>query len=140
MFGTWRDGMQPNRAYRWETEAGTIAELPVTTMPAVRTPIHISYLLWLSRFSMPLAELYLRIGLTACRVRRQGPSILLHPLDLLGGDEVDELEFFPGMDLAGAVKRSRTSRFVELLTASFEVATCLDHVVDLRPLARTRTP
>ena len=73
-------------------------------------------------------------------MRRQGPSILLHPLDLLGGDEVDELEFFPGMDLAGAVKRSRTSRFVELLTASFEVGTCLDHVVDLRPLARTRTP
>lgn len=140
LFGSWRDVFQPNTAYRWKMAEADIAELPVTTMPLVRTPIHVSYLLYLSRLSNRLAELYLRLALRACRMRGQGPSILLHPLDLLGGDEVDSLEFFPGMDMAGIVKRTRTSRFLELLGGAFEITTCREHLDELEPLAGRRRP
>ena len=34
------------------------------------------------------------------------PSLLLHPLDILGGDEEPDLGFFPAMKLHGAVKRT----------------------------------
>ena len=35
----------------------------------------------------------------ACRVTGTEPSFLLHPLDVIGGDQVPELDFFPGMDV-----------------------------------------
>lgn len=140
LFGSWRDVLRPNTAYRWQLASGALAELPVTTMPLIRTPIHVSYLLYLSRFSMLAAELYLRVAMGACRIRGQGPSMLLHPLDLLGGDDVTALEFFPGMDMPGAQKRSRTSRFVELLAEGFELSTCRDHLASLEPLAGHRPP
>lgn len=140
LFGTWRDVLQPNEAYRWRLSAGPLAELPVTTMPLIRTPIHVSYLLYLSRFSNVLAEAYLRAAIAACRLRGEGPSILLHPLDLIGGDEVAALEFFPGMDMPGGVKRRRTTRFVALLARAFELGTCRDHLAELEPLKRRRAP
>ena len=140
LFGSLSDGLQPNVPYRWDLDGLSLHEIPVTTMPLVRVPIHVSYLMYLSRFSMGLASAYLRLALLACRLRGQGPSILLHPLDLLGGDEVGELEFFPGMDMVGSEKRERTARFVSMLTQAFSVGTMEEHLSDLRPLTRRRRP
>ena len=55
---------------------------------------------------------YLRFALEACRALRGEPSFLLHPLDLLGGDEAPELAFFPGMDLT---TREKSELFVDAL-------------------------
>lgn len=135
LFGSFGDGWRPNLPHRWQLAAGPLAELPVTTMPGLRIPIHVSYLLYLSGFSPRLAEGYFRLALAACRVRGTGPSILLHPLDLLGGDEVDDLAFFPGMQLPGAIKRHRTARYVEMLSARFTVTTMVEQLessTDLR--------
>ena len=140
LFGSLADGLQPNVAYQWDLEGVRLAEIPVTTLPLGRAPIHVSYLLYLSGFSARLAETYLKLALLGCRMRRQGPSILLHPLDLLGGDEVPDLEFFPGMDATGSEKRSRTARFVRMLTGSFTVGTMEEHLAALEPLTRSRTP
>ena len=136
LFGSARDVLQPNIPYRWSLAAGELAELPVTTMPLARTPIHVSYLLYLSRFSQRLADAYFELALASCRLRGVGPSLLLHPLDLLGGDEVAELSFFPGMDLAGSPKRERTAGFIRQLTEHFEIVDCLGHVLSLQPLRR----
>lgn len=138
LFGSFRDGLDPNTPYEWELPSGTLVEIPVTTMPLARIPIHVSYLLYLSGYSAKLAEIYLRSALLACRVRGAGPSVLLHPLDLLGGDEVSDLQFFPGMDLAGALKRERTRRYVDILANEFEVTTMADHVAALSRLPRRR--
>ena len=89
------DAFAPNTAYEWQTSAGPLSEMPVTTMPAVRVPIHVSYLLYLSGYSMAIALAYFEAALLACRARGQGPSILLHPLDLLGGDEVPTFSSSP---------------------------------------------
>lgn len=138
LFGSARDGLRPNRPYRWELQTGELLEIPVTTMPLLRVPIHVSYLLYLSGYSPRLAEAYLRLAMAACRLRGEGPSMLLHPLDLLGGDDVSELGFFPGMDLPGAIKRERTARYVSLLAAGFELGTMTEHAAGLRDLRRIR--
>jgi hypothetical protein len=48
LFGSMRDGFQPLRPYRWQLAAGTLLEIPVTTLPLFRVPIHLSYVLYLS--------------------------------------------------------------------------------------------
>jgi peptidoglycan/xylan/chitin deacetylase (PgdA/CDA1 family) len=140
LFGSARDALLPNTPFEWDLEPGRLAEIPVTTMPLARVPIHVSYLLYLSRISPALAERYFRLALWMCRRRGTGPSILLHPLDLLGGDEVEALEFFPGMDLPGALKRRRTARYVEMLATGFDVGSMADHLVDVAPISSRRRP
>ena len=140
LCGSARDALMPNTPYEWDLETGRLAEIPVTTMPLARVPIHVSYVLYLSRISTLLAETYLRLALSACRLRGTGPSILLHPLDLLGGDEVGALEFFPGMDLPGSVKRQRTHRYVQLIGRVFEIGTMADHLAAVAPLTSVRRP
>jgi peptidoglycan-N-acetylglucosamine deacetylase len=106
LFGTLRDGLRPVKPYQWRLESGRrLLELPVTTMPVAKVPFHLSYLLYLARFSEALMWGYLRTALTLCRLTGTEPSFLLHPLDLLGGDLAPELAFFPGMDLPTERKR-----------------------------------
>lgn len=123
LFGSVRDGLRPLRPYHLETGEGRLLEIPVTTVPVLRTPFHLSYVLWLSRFHAGVARSYFRNALRVCRMFGVEPSILVHPLDLLGGDEVSSLEFFPGMDLPGALKRARVASYLDDLVARFQVET-----------------
>lgn len=103
LYGQWRDGFRPLKPYRWPSE-GAILEIPVTTMPIIRVPFHLSYLIWLSGYSEKLANAYLGTALTLCRTRGISPSFLLHPLDFLEWREAPELKFFPGMQMPLARK------------------------------------
>lgn len=106
LFGTVRDGLRPVKPYLWQlANQRTLLELPVTTMPLVKAPFHLSYLLYLARYSETGMIGYLRTALAACRLTGTEPSFLLHPLDLVGGDLAPQLAFFPGMDLPTARKR-----------------------------------
>lgn len=105
LFGKFRDGLRPVKAYRWRLAGdATLVEIPVTTMPILKLPFHLSYLLYLSRISRALMNLYLNTAILLCRATRTEVSFLLHPLDLIGGDQVPALEFFPGMDLSSGRK------------------------------------
>ena len=124
LFGSFRDGFRPNKPYRWLlTEGRTLLEIPVTTIPVIKAPFHLSYLLYLSRFSVPLMRAYLDSALTMCRALKVEPSFLLHPLDLLSGDQVPELSFFPGMDIPGPRKERLFSEVLDVLASSFELKT-----------------
>lgn len=115
LFGSFGDGMLPNRPYQWRLPDGRrLLEIPVTTMPATRLPFHQSYVVYLATFSRRLALAYFRTALAACRAGGIHPSILFHPLDWLGGEEVPALRFFPGMAL-------RASRKVALLRDSLRL-------------------
>ena len=127
LFGSARDGLQRNAPYRWDLGGRDLIEVPVTTFPGLRTPFHVSYLLYLSETSPRLANAYLAGALRACAVRGQGPSVLLHPLDFLGGDEVDSLAFFPGMGLPGSEKRVRVRHYLERLADAFMVVPVGEH-------------
>jgi peptidoglycan/xylan/chitin deacetylase (PgdA/CDA1 family) len=128
LFGSWLDVLHQNRAHERQTAHGPILEIPVTTMPGARIPIHFSYLHYLDRYSPQFANHYFHTALQLCARSGTAPSLLLHPLDFLGGDDVPELRFFPGMDIAGDAKRASTSRFVDILLAHFSVVTLSRHV------------
>ncbi|GAB4374518.1 MAG: polysaccharide deacetylase family protein [Acidobacteriota bacterium] len=121
LFGTLRDGLRPLRPYVWSTRCGRILEIPVTTMPLFRVPIHLSYLLYLSSFAPVLMRAYLALAVALLRLRRLGPSFLLHPLDFLGGDDVPELGFFPAMNLPTATKLARFDLVIGTLARSFRL-------------------
>jgi hypothetical protein len=121
LFGTVRDVVRPIKPYTWDVGSGRLTEIPVTTMPYFRVPIHLSYVLYLSLYSPRLARLYFRSALWLCRVAGVAPSILMHPLDFLGGDEVPDLGFFPAMRTGGARKRERVAGYLDLFQRWFRV-------------------
>jgi peptidoglycan-N-acetylglucosamine deacetylase len=100
LFGSMKNGLQPLKPFRWRLPSGkSMLEIPVTTIPVIKTPFHLSYLLYLSRYSLLLMQLYLTLAIGMCKIKGTSPSYLLHPLDLIGGDKIKDLAFFPGMDL-----------------------------------------
>lgn len=134
LFGSWRDGLRPIRPYRWRIDGngkpgeGPI-EIPVTTMPFFKLPFHVSYLLYLAGYSRHLARLYFKIALLLCRLTGSHPSLLLHPLDFLGGDDVQDLSFFPGMNMQHEQKIQMVGEFIHLYTSHYRVVTLLEHAL-----------
>ncbi len=121
LYGTWSDGRRAVRPYRWAVDDRTLLELPVTTLPGLKVPIHVSYLLMLSAYSPAAARVYFDTALRVCRSTGIGPSILLHPLDLISGDDVKALAFFPGMQIPAEEKLARVDSYLELFRRHFEV-------------------
>lgn len=115
MFGTLRDVLRPVRPYWWRLDDRSLLEIPVTTMPFVRLPVHGTYLVFLARRSRALALGWLRAALALCRLAGTSPSLLLHPLDLLGPEDAPDLAFFPGMDVPRAEKDVLLAEVVALL-------------------------
>ena len=143
LFGSARDGLRSIKPYYWELDGGRrLLEIPVTTTPVIKTPFHLSYLLYLSRYSDALMIAYLRTALAACRATGVEPSFLLHPLDLLGGDQVPALKFFPGMDISGRRKVEIFMRALRVLGEHFRLVTMGAHAraILARPAVAVRSP
>jgi peptidoglycan-N-acetylglucosamine deacetylase len=121
LFGQFSDGFLPNRRHRLRVGDTSIAEIPVTTFPGLRFPIHISYVLYIATVSPALALQYFRTALRLCKLTKTEPSILLHPLDFLGVEDCPDLGFFPAMNLPREVKRETVLRALRALRAEFEV-------------------
>jgi peptidoglycan-N-acetylglucosamine deacetylase len=128
LFGTLGSAFRPNRVFVWKTDAGPLTEVPVTTFPGLRTPIHLSYLTYLGGRSRPLASGYHRMALTMCRLTGNPPSMLLHPLDFLGADDDDDLGFFPGMNLESGRKLDLAHHFLDQLESSYSLGPLEDYV------------
>ncbi len=100
LFGKFSEGFRKLQPYNWDLDNGKkIMEIPVTTMPIFKLPFHLSYLIYLGNISMPLMKIYLNIALFLCKLTKTPISFLLHPLDLIGGDQITQLAFFPGMNV-----------------------------------------
>ncbi len=139
LFGRFRDGFQPLRPYFWQLgddEAPEeLLEIPVTTMPIFKVPFHVSYLLYIYLLSPHLAELYFRMALTLCKLTAVQPSLLLHPLDFLGCDDVQELDFFPAMNLPYEKKIQFVRKVIRIYAQQYTVVPLKKHA---QQLARTR--
>jgi hypothetical protein len=127
LFGKLGDGLQPLRPYRWHTDEGEVLELPVTTLPVLKLPFHLSYLVYLGSYSPALARLYFRTALAMCRASRVAPSLLLHPTDFLGREDTDALSFFPGMDQPLARKMELVGRIFDRFCHEFTPVTMAEH-------------
>lgn len=138
LFGRFSEGFRTLRPYHWQFPEGRLAEIPVTTMPLFKVPIHVSYVLYLARFSPALARTYWNMALSLCRLYRIGPSLLLHPLDFMGCDDDGDLSFFPAMDQPAAVKVEMTQWILEQLQRHYTVVPMQVHAASLQsgPAAR----
>jgi hypothetical protein len=134
LFGSLADGLGPNRSFVAKTPSGALAVVPVTTMPILRVPIHVSYILYLRAISPALARTYLRFALAMCRLTRTEPSILLHPLDFIGGQDAPELRFFPGMQLDREQKRDTLDDVFTVLKDQFTLMRMADYVSEFAAL------
>jgi len=127
LFGTLADGLKPIKVYNWKTPAGSITEIPVTTIPIVRSPFHLSYLIYLQSFSPVLSTVYRNLAFTACKAGGVNPSFLLHPLDFLGRDEAPELGFFPGMKMSADEKMHLAGKTFSALEERFTLVSMKEH-------------
>lgn len=128
LFGTFSDAFRPVKPYRWNLGGEDLLELPVTTMPLFKTPIHFSYLIYLASFSRTLAMLYCRMAVGMCRLTRTEPSLLLHPLDFLGKEDDADLGFFPAMNMPVNDKLELMDRLFALLLSRFDAVPVGAHV------------
>ena len=127
LFGKFSDGFQSLKPYKWQIGEKTLTEIPVTTLPVFKTPIHASYVIYLSTFSNVLAKMYWRTALEMCRLTGTQISLLLHPLDFLSGDDAPELKFFPAMNLPVEEKLEFVSEILEMFAKKFEIVNMREH-------------
>ncbi|GAB2864820.1 polysaccharide deacetylase family protein [Lentzea nigeriaca] len=136
LFGGFGKVLAPNTPFRWH---GTgLVELPVTTVPLLRVPIHGAYLLQLHQISPRLARGYFRAALRLCLLTGTTPSLLLHPTDVLSGAEAPGMEFFPGMAVPSAEKAALLGWVLSVLRRHFDVVGTGEHVDRLSGLLRER--
>lgn len=127
LFGSWKDGFQSNQPFQWSHGQQRLTEIPVTTMPFFKVPIHLSYVLYLAGYSTVVAKMYFWTALQICRVAGVQPSILLHPLDFMGAEDDGDLAFFPAMNQPAQKKVDLMSDCMAMLTRYFDVVTMEEH-------------
>lgn len=131
LFGSFSDAFRPVKPYRWKLDQGLLPELPVTTMPIFKVPIHFSYLMYLATYSTLLSRLYLSFSIRMCKLTRTEPSLLLHPLDFMSKEDDSDLASFPAMGLPLEKKMELMDMFFRQLLESFEPLTIGEHVASI---------
>lgn len=127
LFGKFSDGFQSLKPYKWQIGEKSLVEIPVTTLPIFKTPIHASYVLYLSTFSHLAARTYWKTAVKMCKVAGTQLSLLLHPLDFLSGEDTPELKFFPAMNLPIEKKLELLSEILETFAESFSIVSMREH-------------
>ncbi len=143
LFGSLWDAALPNKPFTWKApcEHGTagvqspavqLTEVPVTVFPLVRVPIHASYVIYLSGYSMPVAKAYIKAALAFCKATGTQPSLLLHPLDLLDGKDAPGLEFFPGMNMPLGKKQEMLDFVLDEFNNAFNLVNVAEHAESIK--------
>ena len=140
LFGKFSEGFRDLKPYHWDLGEGkTITEIPVTTMPVFKLPFHLSYLIFLGNISMPLMKLYLNTAIRMCRLTRTPVSFLLHPLDLIGGDQIRDLAFFPGMNVSSDKKVEVFKNVIQTLKRHYNMVNMSIHWEFLQKNGKMKT-
>ena len=83
---------------------------------------------------MGLMKLYLNFAILMCKITRTRPSFLLHPLDLIGGDQVPELAFFPGMNVKSDKKVEVFKCVVKTLGRHYQLINMSTHAKSINTI------
>jgi hypothetical protein len=130
LFGSFSEGFRRMKPYFYKLESGKkILEIPITTVPFIRIPFHMSYLIYLSRVSPLLMKAYLYFAIFLCKLTRTPVSFLLHPLDIIGGDKIKDLAFFPGMDVESEKKIVIFKIVMRILKKNFNLVDMNSHAL-----------
>ena len=127
LFGKLSDGFQSLKPYRWQIGEKSLVEIPVTTLPIFKVPIHASYVIYLSTFSRLAAKIYWKTAVNMCKLTGTQLSLLLHPLDFMSGEDAPELKFFPAMSLPLEKKLEFLSNILETFGDSFSITNMRQH-------------
>ena len=112
----------PNEPFYFKiNENRKILEIPITTIPFVKLPFHMSYLIYLYNHSKMFMLYYLHFAIIMLKLYRVQPSFLLHPLDIIGGDKIEGLKFFPGMEISSENKVRIFKTVLKILQRNFHV-------------------
>jgi hypothetical protein len=95
--------------------------------------------LYLSGYSPAAARAYFATAMRLCRAVGVAPSILLHPLDFLGGEDLEALRFFPGMQLAVDEKLRRVTSYLDIFRRFFDVGPMGVHVAAIKSGSDVKT-
>jgi len=139
LYGSWTDAFRPVKPYLWAIGNSVLREIPVTTMPVFRLPMHFSYLLFLYGYSKSVAMLYWRVAIMFCQWTNTEPSLLLHPLDFMGGDDDRDLSFFPGMNLTHQDKSASLGEMFRILCRSYDLLPVGEHARRIEAAGRFNT-
>lgn len=129
LYGKFSDAFGSLSPFTW---GNGLIELPVTTMPLLRLPVHTTYLMFLAQKSEALARAYWNTAVTLCRLRSVAPSLLLHPTDFLDVTDVPQMSFFPGMKLPAEKKITLVEHTVRSLQRHWQTGTMSDHAAATR--------
>ncbi|MGI8469385.1 MAG: polysaccharide deacetylase family protein [Pyrinomonadaceae bacterium] len=127
LFGKFSDGFQSLKPYKWLVGEKSLVEIPVTTLPIFKTPIHASYVIYLSTFSRIAAKIYWKMAIEMCKRSGTQLSLLLHPLDFLSGEDAPELKFFPAMNLPVEEKLEFLGEILDAFGENFEIVNLRRH-------------
>jgi peptidoglycan-N-acetylglucosamine deacetylase len=132
LFGKFSDGFRRLKPYYFKLEGDKeMLEIPVTTMPLFKLPFHLSYLLFISNISVGLMKLYFSVALSLCKLTGTPVSFLLHPLDLIGGDQINDLAFFPGMNISSERKVFVFREVLKILSKKYRVVNMSEYAESL---------
>ena len=127
LFGSYKEGFYPVKPYYWKLENDKkLLEIPVTTIPFFKIPFHLSYMLYISGYSQWLMKAYLSFSIFMFKLTNSQPSYLLHPLDLISGDKVPQLAFFPGMNIPTDKKVDVFKYVLRKIKANFDILPMLN--------------
>ena len=118
-YGSSASARLPLRPYVWALQGGPLVEVPVTTLPGLRIPIHGTYLQHLADLSSVAARAYMVAVLGACKLARVAPHYLLPATDFIGCDDALDCAFLPGMRRPWRAKLALLTTLVDRLRASF---------------------
>ena len=76
---------------------------------------------------MPLMKLYLNTAIRMCKITKTPISFLLHPLDLIGVDQITQLVFFPGMSVSSIKKVEIFKNVIRFLQKHYELVDMSKH-------------
>lgn len=128
LFGTFSDGFKRIKPFLWKLDNNSeLLEIPVSTIPFLRLPFHFSYLHYLANVNISLMKTYLQTAISLCKITNTEPSFLMHPLDLIGGDLIPELKFFPGMELSSSYKAEIFDLVMEKMNSNFNLINMSEH-------------
>ncbi len=134
LFGSFKDGLQSNKPFRWNAGNSQLLEIPVTTMPILKLPIHGSYIMYLATYSVVLAKAYFWSALQFCRMTGVEPWFLLHSLDFMGEEDDEDMSFFPGMNQPAVKKIELLGSCFKMLEKHFELVTMQEHANSLKAM------
>lgn len=66
-------------------------------------------------------NLYLGVAIRLCKITKTPVSFLLHPLDLIGGDQITKLAFFPGMNVSSDKKVKIFKQVINTLSRHYKI-------------------